>query len=119
MTRYSRELSDLLCDQLAAGRTLNSVCQDSGMPSRTAVQKWVASGIDGFAERYALARRLGYEVMADEVVDLSDGAGLSTEAVAKARLQVDSRKWLLAKALPKMFGDRVTVAGDPDAPLVI
>jgi hypothetical protein len=31
---------------------------------------------------------------------------------------VDTRKWLLSKALPKIYGDKVTVAGDRNAPLV-
>ena len=26
--------------------------------------------------------------------------------IARARLRVDTRKWLLSKALPKVFGDR-------------
>ncbi len=119
MTRYSRELADLLCEQLAAGRTLRSVCRDDGMPSRQAVQKWIAGDIDGFAERYEAARQLGYAAMEDEIIDLSDEAALDMAAVGKARLQVDSRKWVLAKSLPKRYGDRTIIAGDPDAPLVI
>jgi len=35
-------------------------------------------------------------------------------------LRSDNRKWLLAKLLPKRFGDRVTaeVVGDANAPLL-
>ena len=33
------------------------------------------------------------------------------------KLQIDTRKWLLARWLPKVYGERTTLAGDPEAPL--
>jgi hypothetical protein len=30
---------------------------------------------------------------------------------------IDTRKWLLSKMLPKIYGDHLTVAGDPDQPV--
>src|SRR5690606_8051201 len=69
---------------------------------------------DGFSERYARARELGYEVMADELIEIADGG---SDDWQRDRLRVDARKWLLAKALPKRYGDRVTLAGDAEAPL--
>jgi hypothetical protein len=35
------------------------------------------------------------------------------------RLQVDARKWMLAKALPKLYGDRIAaeLTGKDGAPL--
>jgi hypothetical protein len=30
---------------------------------------------------------------------------------------IDTRKWLLSKMLPKVYGDHLTVAGDSDQPL--
>ena len=30
---------------------------------------------------------------------------------------IDTRKWLLSKMLPKVYGDHLTVAGDPDQPI--
>jgi hypothetical protein len=37
--------------------------------------------------------------------------------VRQRRLQVDTRKWILSK-MPRKFGDRIEIGGDPDAPLV-
>jgi hypothetical protein len=31
---------------------------------------------------------------------------------------MDARKWLAAKYLPKVYGDRLTHSGDDDAPIV-
>src|SRR5690606_20725933 len=69
---------------------------------------------EGFAEQYARARNIGYEVMADEIIEIADGG---SDDWQRDRLRVDARKWLLAKALPKRFGDRVTLSGDASAPL--
>lgn len=33
---------------------------------------------------------------------------LSNEAIARNRLRVETRKWMLSKMLPKMYGDKVT-----------
>ena len=114
---YTRELSDLICARLASGRTLRSVCRDDGMPSRESVRRWVLADIDGFGERFKNARLLGYEEMADEVLDIPDGVEQDKDAINRARLRVDTRKWVLSKALPKVYGERVVLAGDKDAPL--
>jgi hypothetical protein len=63
--------------------------------------------------------------MADEIIEISDSPCMfdgrpDAALVQRARLMVDSRKWLLSKVLPKRFGDKVTteVTGDPNAPLL-
>jgi hypothetical protein len=49
----------------------------------------------------------------------SEGGGkvLNSVHVNRARLMIDTRKWLLSKMLPKIYGDHLTVAGDPDQPV--
>lgn len=60
-------------------------------------------------ERYARAKTKGMEPVADEIMEIADGCEPSSEAVAKARLQIDSRKWLLSKLVPKRYGDKLDV----------
>ncbi len=36
---------------------------------------------------------------------------VTTDAVDRARLQVETRKWLMSKALPKIYGDRLPAVG--------
>ena len=52
--------------------------------------------------------------MADELLEIADRG---SEDWQRDRLRVDTRKWLLARALPKRYGDRVTLSGDAAAPL--
>ena len=57
----------------------------------------------------------GNDALAADAVGEADNA-----LVQKQRLQVDSRKWMLSKLLPKQYGDKVTqeLVGNPDAPIV-
>ena len=128
---YTPQLADEICERLAKGESLNAISNDPRMPPRTTVIEWVENNREGFADRYTRARQRGYELMAEELVDISDDAsndwmvraGLTVpdyEVVQRSRLRVETRKWLLSKMLPKQFGDRVTqeLIGDGDRPIV-
>ncbi len=68
---------------------------------------------------------------ADEIVDISDDGRNDTyiddngnertdnERVARSRLRVDTRKWMLSKMLPKVYGDKLDVnhGVQPENPL--
>lgn len=114
---YSEALAAALLDRLADGETLRGICRDATMPARSTVQGWMVN-VGGFSARYAQARARGVEVLADEILDLSDDSSrdvhigedgqkiVDHEAIARSRLRVDSRKWLLSKLLPQTYGDR-------------
>jgi hypothetical protein len=116
---YTREVAEQIITGLADAKTLRSICRQPGIPSHQTVLRWADQDLDGFAERYRKAREQGYLAMADEVLDLADDSGTEPGEVQKARLRFDARRWLLSKALPKLFGDKLTLAGDPENPLVI
>lgn len=117
--QYTPELADAICERLAGGETLRAVCRDEGMPDARTVRRWALEDKEGFGAMYERARLIGYLGMADEILELADDRTADTiidgegvrrpdhAAVQRSRLQIDSRKWLLAKALPKIYGDRV------------
>jgi hypothetical protein len=121
VTLYTHELAEQLLDELAEGRTLSDVCGDPGMPDRTTVRLWVKQDREGFAARYYEARGFGFYTMADAIIDIADDGHAdwirrrrkdgSIEAVfdhqhlKRCRLRIDARRWILAYALPKIFGD--------------
>ncbi len=85
------------------------------MPSRPTVYEWIDRDIEGFADRYARARDLGLDVVADEVMAIVDAPVGSTDngatdsgAVADKRLRFDARRWYLSKLAPKRYGERLT-----------
>ena len=103
-TIFSAALSVVICDRLSEGESLRAICRDKEMPCRASVLRWLEAN-EPFRGQYARARRMGYELMADELADISDGDG----DAARDRLRVDTRKWLLSKTLPKIYGDKLTL----------
>jgi hypothetical protein len=71
-------------------------------------------------EKYARAKADGMDRLADEICELADEALPINEEIAKARLQIDSRKWLLSKLAPKKYGEKVdlTHAGPDGGPIL-
>ena len=104
-SKYTPELAQKICDELASGRSLRSVCGGEGMPSWSTVLSWRDSNKE-FSDQYARARLSGYEQLADGLVDISDDNAGDPQ---RDRLRVDTRKWLLSKMLPKIYGDKLDV----------
>jgi hypothetical protein len=116
---YTPELGHLICHRLLEGETLKAICQDQGMPADSTVRLWVLDNVEGFSEQYARARLVGYHTMADDIIEIADNPKTDAASVNRDRLKVDTRKWLLAKALPKIYGDKLTaeVTGKDGAPI--
>ena len=132
-TDYTEELAAEICRRLSEGATLRAVCKADDMPSESVVRKWAVEDRCGFRAHYTGAREIGYLSMADEIVEIADDSHGDTitdpetgaekmdgEFVARSRIKIDTRKWLLSKALPKIYGDKIALSGDPDgAPIKV
>jgi hypothetical protein len=70
--------------------------------------------VDGFSTRYSGAIRDQLEAWKDDLLTIADDERLEPN---DRRIRIDTRKWLMSKLHPSKYGDNVTVAGDPDAPL--
>lgn len=124
------ELVDALLTRLMTGETLRSICRDAAMPSRETVFRWIRSDTE-FRDQYAEAREIGLDSMFDEALEIADDRSqdtivddegrerLDTEWMQRSRLRIDTRKWYLARAMPKKYGEKVeqTLVGDPDRPV--
>jgi hypothetical protein len=115
-SKFTAALAVRICERLATGETLRAICRDDDKPSAPTVCRWALA--PPFSEQYARAREIGYTLMADEIIDISDESQGDTykdsngvmrtdqEVVGRARLRVDTRKWILSKCLPKIYGDK-------------
>src|SRR3954462_12889221 len=57
---YTSEAAERVLDALRCGRSLRAVCREErGVPTLNTVLKWVKEDREGFAARYAEARRIG------------------------------------------------------------
>lgn len=117
-TLYTDEIGRLIAEELCDGKTLSEVCKDPRFPSARAVRRWSLDENHPFSPIYRTAREIGYHHMADEVIDIADRIAISQLDVNRARLQVDVRKWMLAKALPRLYGDKLAVV-DPDGGKIV
>lgn len=124
-SKYNQALAAEICERLANGESLRSICRDEHMPSDFAVRNWVIHDVEGFASHYTRARDAGLDVLADEVLEIADdgtndwmekhGKNGGTfiaengEAMARSRLRFDARRWYLSKLAPKRYGDRQAV----------
>jgi hypothetical protein len=106
---------DAILTEVAAGTAIRTALRSHGVTPYTFYSLITASGEVG--ERYARAKTAGLDAVADESMDIADSCPIDKDSVAKARLQIDTRKWLLSKLAPKKYGERTVIAGDPDAPL--
>lgn len=113
---YNKALADEICERLANGESLRSICRDEHMPSDFAVRNWVIHDVEGFASHYTRARDAGLDVMAEQVLEIADeepnrldnGAKDSGD-IAHKRIRFDARRWYLSKLAPKRYGDRQAV----------
>ena len=99
---FSIEVFAEVCNRIAEGRSLRSVCKDDGMPSTSGFMKWVKKDVS-LVEQYARAMEDRADVLFEETIEIADSA--TPETVNVARLQVDTRKWYLGKVNPKVYGD--------------
>lgn len=105
-TVYTEEIATHILHELAHGKTLKEVCRQEGMPSDRTVRDWANENREGFSPLYARAREIGCYAMADDCIAIADNI---EGDVQRDRLRVDTRKWWLAKALPKVFSEKVSL----------
>ncbi len=109
--------------RLAEGESLIAICESDGMPSRAWVFDQLAIDRE-MLDEYTRAKTVGIERMAEELVAIADdgrndwmqshnpdnpGYQVNGEHHARSRLRIDTRKWVLAKLIPKKYGESSTL----------
>lgn len=132
-SKYTEKLVDEICSRLASGESLNKICNDRDMPDYKTIMRWLAVN-ESFRQKYADAREAQADAIFDECLCIADNAtddimfltsddddgeggraAIKHSAIQRARLQIDTRKWMAGKLRPKKYGDKMQhVGGDPD-----
>lgn len=124
---YNQEIVDKICNLIAEGNSLRSICEREGMPDKATVCRWLQKHAE-FRDQYACAREVQAEILIDQIVDIADdssndtiehekfGKMLNKEWVERSKIRIDARKWTAVKLLPKKYGDKqqidATVVGE-------
>lgn len=116
---FTQELADAICERLADGESLRRVCEDEAMPAKSTVFRWLAAD-KAFQDQYMRAREVQADSWADDILEIADDGRNDTYAdgdgnertnqdvIARSRLRVDTRKWLMARMAPKKYGEKIT-----------
>lgn len=100
---------------VAQGKTLRDFCRQDGMPSFHAIYDWLDKNEEA-QRRFAHARDVGADIIAEEGLDILDQFPLATADgkidsahVAWLKNRFEGRLKLLAKWNPKKYGDKQTL----------
>ncbi len=123
---YSQEVAESICQQIADGKSLRAICAADDMPDKATVFRWLEANAE-FRDRYARAREAQADAIFDECLAIADSQEgdvikvdgvdqVNHDVIARARLRIDTRKWMAGKLRPKVYGDKLelAVATPPD-----
>jgi hypothetical protein len=135
---YTPELGEEICARMICGKgdqpeSLRSICREDGMPDLKTVMRWLVKN-DEFRQQYALAREAQQEMHQEEIKEIADDctddvqmlmgdgdadapARINQSAIARAKLRIDTRKWIMSKMVPKKYGDKTVLANDAENPI--
>lgn len=130
-SEFDQAVADVICDRMAAGESLRAICREEGMPSESAVRTWAVKDVQGFHAQYTRAREAQMDALAEDILEISDDGSRDYrkdedgrevpdhDHIARSRLRVDTRKWLMSKIAPKRFGERVSaeISGPDGGPI--
>lgn len=129
---FTQAVADAICERIADGHSLRTICLAPEMPSRATIFRWLAAD-EAFRDQYTRACEVRHEELFDQMLEIADTPQAGTKSVSKAtgleiteadmiehrRLQVETRKWALAKMAPKKYGDKIDLnhGGQPNNPI--
>lgn len=126
--KYGRELAEEIIQRLSEGEPLRQICRDQHMPEWRTIYHWMERDSE-LTAAIARARELGQDAIAEDILReiqdeperiLSEGGGrIDSGYVQLIRARADIKLKLLAKWNPKKYGDRTTLAGDAENPVVV
>ena len=114
---FDQAIADFICDEIVeTGNSLRQIFRDHKnnpnspqLPGWTTFFKWLDEN-ESFANQYARACNERVEAFREDIKDIADEAvGQDAAGVQAAKLRIETRKWLMGKANPKKYGDRVQV----------
>ena len=127
------EIFDDVLSMIAAGIPLRQICRYPDMPTKDAIYKFLEDETDATEHgrrlaRYARARRIGFDEIAEEGMEIVDDGSndymererdgvtevvLDRENIARSKLRFEGRLKLLAVWDPRRYGEMLKL-GDPD-----
>jgi len=137
--KYTEELAlSILTEIATTHKSLKKICKENSLAVSTLLI-WLRDNKE-FSLLYARAKESQADLLADEILAIADRERETTETtttadssgeetkiksefttkkdnIARARLQIDARKWLASKLKPKKYGDTQQSGSSDVAPV--
>jgi len=122
--KFSEELFETICNRISTSADgLHKVCKEVNInPSN--FYRWISED-ENLRNRYAHAREVQAELLADQILEIADDSSNDTKTIVskagepieventewtnRSKLRVEARKWIAAKLKPKKYGDKVEI----------
>lgn len=124
------ETFDLICERIAEGESLRSVLRSENMPTAKTFYEWIDSNPE-MVKQYARATELRAEVLFEDALNIADATEhdiiqledgkevVNHNIINRDRLRIDTRKWFLAKIMPKKYGEKLELDNKLSGELII
>ena len=111
---YSETIGNEIVTRLASGQSLHSICKLEHMPHISTIYDWIGRE-PSFAEHYGRAREQAAHTLFDQMIDIADDSSrdlledgsANNAAIARARLQIETRARVAGKLAPRVYGERI------------
>jgi signal recognition particle subunit SEC65 len=121
-TKNSKELAHVICHEIATTpKGLEYICANNpDFPNPKTIFAWRLEK-DDFCKLYTRAKQMQIEAFVNDIIEISDDSSQDVmkdekgfekpnhEYMQRSRMRVDSRKWLAAKLMPRLYGERIAV----------
>jgi hypothetical protein len=116
-TKYTANFAHEFCEMVAVtSKGVKTLCKENPhWPNSDTIYSWLAK-YKQFSDLYARAKRQQIEVIVDEILTIADDSSIDSvindegrlvvdhEHINRAKLRIDTRKWLAAKLVPRLYG---------------
>jgi hypothetical protein len=111
-TDFTEEKASLILALMVEGLSIKKICEQPEMPDPRTIFRWLSAN-ETFRHNYAKAQQDRTTAFAEEMLEIADqydnlSDKLDVEHIQRARLRIDTRKWLMSKMDPKRYGDKLT-----------
>lgn len=111
---YTKEVADRICELIEQKTPIYKIGQMEDMPTCATIYRWLRT-FPEFEAAYSISKRIQLETLAEEIIEIADDGsndknsdGTTNHAnVNRARLMVDSRKFVVERLMPEKFGNKI------------